>query len=103
MAVLYRPITSKVKDLYNIEEYKGTNEYSEVLKYMPLDIAFGSMVFFYHLHNDCVTNLMDYIQNEVEQWVELNKLLVRNGVGINQFTQQVKETFSTLIPLPNYQ
>jgi hypothetical protein len=103
MAVLYRPITSKVKDLYNIEEYKGTNEYSEVLKYMPLDIAFGSMLFFYHLHNDCVNNLMDYIQNEVEQSEELNKLLVRNGVGINQFTQQVKETFSTLIPLPNYQ
>jgi len=103
MAVLYRPITIKVKDLYNIEEYKGTNEYSEVLKYMPLDIAFGSMLFFYHLHNDCVNNLMDYIQNEVEQSEELNKLLVRNGVGINQFTQQVKETFSTLIPLPNYQ
>ena len=103
MAVLYRPITSKVKDLYNIEEYKGTNEYSEVLKYMPLDIAFGSMLFFYHLHNDCVTNLMDYIQNEVEQSEELNKLLERNGVGINQFTQQVKETFSTLTQLPNYQ
>jgi dynactin complex subunit len=46
MAVLYRPITSKVKDLYTIEEYESSYKYSEVLKYMPLDIALGSMLFF---------------------------------------------------------
>jgi hypothetical protein len=96
MAVLYRPIKSKVKDLYLIEDYENSDKYSEVLKYMPLDIALGSMLFFYHLHNDCVIGLKDFIQNEVEQSEQLNKLLEKNGGGINQFTQQLEEIFSTL-------
>ena len=96
MAVLYRPIKSKVKDLYTIEDYEGSDKYAEVLKYMPLDIALGSMLFFYHLHNDCVIGLKDYIQSEVEQSEQLNKLLEKNGGGINQFTQQLEEIFSTL-------
>lgn len=96
MAVLYRPITNKSRNLYQIEEYENSDKYSEVLKYMPLDIALGAMVFFYHLHNDCVKGLMDYIQNEVNQSEQLNKLLEESGVGINQFTQQLKEISSTL-------
>ena len=96
MAVLYRPIKSKVKDLYTIEEYESSYKYSEVLKYMPLDIALGCMLFFSNLLNDCVIGLTDYIQNEVEQSEQVKNLLAKNGVGINQFTQQLKETFSTL-------
>jgi hypothetical protein len=103
MAVLYRPIKSKVKDLYIIEEYESSYKYAEVLKYMPLDIALGAMVFFWTLQKDCVNALTDYIQNEVEQSEQAKRVLERSGVGINQFTQQVRETFSTLMPLPNYQ
>lgn len=103
MAVLYRPIKSKVKDLYTIEDYESSDKYSEVLKYMPLDIALGSMLFFYHLHNDCVTNLKDFIQNEVEQSEQAKQILEKNGVGINHFTQQLEETFSTLKRLNDYQ
>ena len=96
MAVLYRPIISKTKNLYNIEEYETSEKYADVLKQMPLDIALGSMVFFCHLHNDCVIGLKDYIQNEVEKSEHLSNLLEENGVGINQFTQQLKEIFSNL-------
>ena len=103
MAVLFRPIKSKVKDLYTIEEYESSYKYSEVLKYMPLDIALGSMVFFWTLQKDCVNALTDYIQNEVEQSEEAKQVLVRNGVGINQFTQQLKGIFSDSMPLLNYQ
>ena len=103
MAVLFRPIKSKVKDLYIIEEYESSYKYSEVLKYMPLDIALGSMVFFWTLQKDCVNALTDYIQNEVEQSEEAKQVLVRNGVGINQFTQQLKGIFSDSMPLLNYQ
>ena len=96
MAILYRPITNKTKHYYNIEKYESSDKYSEVLKYMPLDIALGSMLFFYHLHNDCVNGLMDYIQNEANQSEQVSKLLEENGVGINHFTQQLEEIFSTL-------
>jgi hypothetical protein len=103
MAVLFRPIKSKVKDLYTIEEYESSYKYSEVLKYMPLDIALGSMVFFWTLQNDCVNALTDYIQNEVEQSEQAKQVLAKNGVGINQFTQQLKGIFSDSMPLLNYQ
>ena len=103
MAVLFRPIKSKVKDLYIIEDYEAADRYSEVLKYMPLDIALGSMLFFWTLLNDCGNALSHYIQNEVEQSEQAKQVLAKNGVGINQFTQQLKGIFSDSIQLPNYQ
>lgn len=96
MAVLFRPIKSKVNKLYTIEEYESSDKYSEVLKYMPLDVALGCMLFFSTLLNDCVSGLTDYIQSEVEQSEAVKNLLAKNGVGINQSMQQLKETFSTL-------
>jgi hypothetical protein len=103
MAVLYRPIKSKVKDLYIIEEYESSYKYAEVLKYMPLDIALGAMVFFWTLQKDCVNALTDYIQNEVEQSEQAKQVLAKSGVGINQFTQQLKGIYSDSMPLLNYQ
>ena len=103
MAVLFRPIKSKVKDLYTIEEYESSYKYSEVLKYMPLDIALGSMLFFWTLQNDCVNALTDYIQNEVEQSEQAKQVLAKSGVGINQFTQQLKGIFSDSMLLQSYQ
>lgn len=103
MSVLFRPIKSKVKDLYIIEEYESADKYAEVLKYMPLDIALGSMLFFWTLLNDCGNALSHYIQNEVEQSEVAKQVLEKNGVGINQFTQQLKAIFSDSIQLPNFQ
>ena len=37
MAVLFRPITKKKGDKYEIEEYESSINYSEVMKGMPLD------------------------------------------------------------------
>jgi hypothetical protein len=102
MAVLFRPIKNKVKDLYIIEDYEAADKYSEVLKYMPLDIALGSMLFFWTLLNDCGNALSHYIQNEVEQSEQAKQVLEKNGVGINQFTQQLRGIFSDSIQLPNY-
>lgn len=83
MAVLFRPIKSKVKDLYIIEEYEAADKYAEVLKYMPLDIALGSMLF-WTLLNDCGNALSHYIQNEVEQSEQAKQVLEKMGlVSIN--------------------
>ena len=99
MAVLFRPIKHKSNKLYTIEEYESSDKYSEVLKYMPLDVALGCMLFFSTLLNDCVIGLTDYIQKEVEQSEQVKNLLEKNGVGINQFTQQLKGIFSDSMPL----
>lgn len=103
MAVLYRPIKSKVKDLYSIEEYEAADKYSEVLKYMPLDVALGSMLFFWTLLNDCGIALTDFIQKEVQHSEQAKQVLEKNGVGINQFTQQLREIYSGSMQLPNFQ
>jgi hypothetical protein len=102
MAVLFRPIKTKVKDLYTIEEYKSSEVYAEFLQYMPLDVVLGCLVFFSTLTNDCVKGLMDFIHSEAEQSEVVKKLLEENGVGINQFTEQHKATFYDLMQLPNF-
>jgi hypothetical protein len=103
MAVLYRPIKNKTKSLYTIEEYnKDSQDMAEVLKYMPLDVALGSMLFFWTLLNDCVNGLADFIQSEVEQSEQAKSILGKNGVGINLCTQQLKEMYSNLMPLQEF-
>jgi len=103
MAILYRPVISKTNGLYLIEEYESSEKYSNVMKQMPLDVALGSMVFFWTLFNDCVSGLMDFIHNEVEHSEAAKKVLDGNGVGINQFMEQHRATFSNLMPLQNFQ
>jgi hypothetical protein len=103
MAVLYRPIKNKTKSLYTIEEYnKDSQDMAEVLKYMPLDVALGSMLFFWTLLNDCVNGLADFIQNEAEQSEQAKNILEKNGVGINLCTQQLREMYSNLMPLQEF-
>jgi len=103
MAVLYRPIKNKTKSLYTIEEYsKDSQDMAEVLKYMPLDVALGSMLFFSTLLNDCVNGLADFIQSEVEQSEQAKNILEKNGVGISHSMQQLKEMYSNLMPLQGF-
>jgi hypothetical protein len=103
MAVLYRPIKNKTKSLYTIEEYnKDSQDMAEVLKYMPLDVALGSMLFFWTLLNDCVNGLADFIQSEVEQSEQAKNILEKNGVGISQSMQQLREMYSNLMPLQGF-
>ena len=49
LAILYRPITKKSKDSYEIEEYNGSNKYSEVMLNAPVSIYLGSIIFFCNL------------------------------------------------------
>jgi hypothetical protein len=103
MAVLYRPIKNKTKSLYTIEEYsKDSQDMAEVLKYMPLDVALGSMLFFSTLLNDCVNGLADFIQSEVEQSEQAKSILAKNGAGINHSMQQLREMYSNLMPLQGF-
>lgn len=62
MAVLYRPITKRYNDLYEIEEYESSSKYSDVMKECPLDIVLGANVFFYHLSNDLLSGLVKHLK-----------------------------------------
>ena len=91
MAVLYRPIEKKFKGQYTIEPYEAKE--ADFMKAMPMDVVFGSMIFFYHLGSDLSKVMMDYLQQEEnrELHTQLLELSAKNGVGISQFLNSLKE------------
>ena len=91
MAVLYRPIEKKFKGQYTIKPYEAKE--ADFMKAMPMDVVFGSMIFFYHLGSDLSKVMMDYLQQEEnrELHTQLLELSAKNGVGISQFLNSLKE------------
>src|SRR5210317_202654 len=99
MSVLYRPIKLKKGHKYNIETYNGMNE---ALKYMPLDVVFSAMVFFWNLNNELVQTILNYLAKESENLTTHQKeRLEANGVGISRSMELLKETLPSLMQLPN--
>jgi hypothetical protein len=91
MAVLYRPIIVKARGNYLIEDYTGKEEELD----LPMDIVKGAEVFFYNILNDCVNFIQKCTEGEEFQ-TNLLQVLGKNGDGINQSMDLLKETFSNL-------
>jgi hypothetical protein len=91
MAVLYRPIEKKFKGQYTIKPYEAKE--ADFMKAMPMDVVFGSMIFFYHLGSDLSKVMMDYLHQEEnrELHTQLLEHSAKNGVGISQFLNSLKE------------
>ena len=104
MAVLYRPITNKLGNKYQIEEYKGSVTYADVMRHAPLDVVLGAMVFFYNLGNDLLKSTIDYLEKNQEVQNILNKHNLENvGDGIQVSMLLLKETLEDLMKFPSYQ
>jgi hypothetical protein len=105
MAVLYRPIVNKgINKTYDIEPYKGSITYSDVMKHAPLDVVLGANVFFYTLGNDLLKSTLDYLENNKEiQTILQSDYSVKNGDGTIQSMLLLKETLQDLIEFQNYQ
>ena len=94
MAVLYRPITQKYNDKYLIEEYEG--EDTEKMKDMPMDAVLSSIIFFYNLGMDLSKVMLNYLQHEETQALVQQLTLEKNGDGINQFSDSLREILDGL-------
>jgi hypothetical protein len=105
MAALYRPVNFKSKDKYTVAPYDASEEVSNLMKEMPLDVVMSAMVFFYVLGKELLRAIPSYIQNNLtqEETYQLKQTLAQNGVGINQSTDSLEEMFSSLMQLPNFQ
>jgi len=89
MNVLYRPVLVKLKDKYNIEEYR--TETSEKLLDMPMDAAMSSIFFLWNLGLDLSTTMTNSLEEEKGNEALTQYLTSqRNGVGISQFTDSLK-------------
>ena len=95
MSVLFRPVDINVRGRYNIKEYDGTM--NEHLKEMPLSIALGAVFFLLNLGKELSQVMMDYLDKGIlKDHLQVKEGLMQNGIGIHQFTQQLKETLKSL-------
>ncbi len=83
MAVLYRPTVIHKDDLYTIEEYEGSERYSGTMLNAPLDIVLEAQVFFYHLSNELLSSMKDYLAKAKPITQEKETTQV-NGGGITR-------------------
>jgi hypothetical protein len=103
MAVLYRPITNKLGNKYQIEEYKGSVTYADVMRHAPLDVVLGAMVFFYNLGNDLLKSTINYLEENPEVQNILNKHNSENvGDGMQVSMLWHILTLDDLMKFPSY-
>ncbi len=101
MAVLYRPVIHEKNNFYLIEDYEGSDKYSDVMKDSPIQAALGSMVFFYSLGNELSKHLMDSLAKQLKVDSDFKQHLEQNGDGINQYTHLLEEMSENLKKLQN--
>lgn len=107
MAVMYRPITSKFKNKYEIAEHKTMPEMQDVMKFVPLDIAMSSSVFFWNLGQELLVATLSYLETEILTSKELTMSLAHElnlengGDGIRQYMQSLRETSHASMTLPS--
>ena len=103
MAVMYRPIKTRMKDKYEIIEYKGTSEFSDLMKYAPLDVVISASVFFWNLGNDLIQTSLTFLETEMKTNPKIKTTLAKelnltnNGDGIIQSMHSLKETLHDLM------
>jgi hypothetical protein len=101
MAVLYRPIIAKTKDLYTIEPYESALKYEGIIKSAPLDVVFGMQVFFWDLGIELLNAMSRYTVDNLSE--DERKVLGKNMDGINQSMQLLREICSDLTKSQGYQ
>jgi hypothetical protein len=104
MAVLYRPVTNKLAKFYDIEQYKGTEQYAEMMKDTPVAIVLAVQVFFYNLSKELLSVTMDCLEQlpqSDKQIIAEKASFLENGDGITAFMQSPKEMLSKLMTQQN--
>ena len=97
MAVLYRPVSFKKGDRYQIEDYEGLDK-AELMKQMPLDVVMGCMFFFWSLNEELLKTTLSYLNQEIPKELTTEQLqtLAKNGGGINHSMDSLKEMLDDL-------
>ena len=101
MSLLYRPIIKKSGNLYDIEPYQGTGQFSEMMKKSPSSIALGMMVFFCDLGKALLNNSLKSLREEESLRIH-KKSSQKNGDGMRQLVTLLERTSSNLNRLQTY-
>lgn len=115
MAVMYRPIETKLKswikrlvnsnskkshdyykkflNLYNIEDYTDSHveRNKEDMLDASIEVMFGSQLFFYRLGSDLLRSVQSYLETMTQTMTaEEQAILTQSGAGISQFIQSLE-------------
>lgn len=103
MAILYRPIKNKQGEKYIIEDYEGSDKYSEIMKEVSLDIVLGAYVFFCLLGNELLKSTISYLEENPQVMSLVSKHnLDKDGDGIVHYMHSLKEMSEDLMKLPEF-
>lgn len=90
MAVMYRPVVSKHKNLYSIEPFESTEKHKDIMIAAPISAYLGSKVFFCNLLSELLESFQLFLILGTQEAMDLEEVLMTNGVGINQFIQSLE-------------
>ena len=100
MAVMYRPVAHSFKQLYSIEPYESSVKYADVMKQMPMNVAFGAVLFMYRLGIELCKHSLSSLAEEVESTsTPATQGSLSDGVGTQSSTRLHKEMHSGLMRL----
>lgn len=94
MAVLYRPVTRKFSNMYDIEPYEGASKHQEETKSFPMDVVQSAVVFFWNLSNELVEHSPLFFQNlskdtSQKKTTQHQGNSLKNGAGLAQYSSLV--------------
>lgn len=107
MAVLYRPITKKRGDKYDIAEYNPNQDMQELMRFAPLDVCIAASLFFWNLGNELLPAILNYLEKEIKKNPTILKTfqkqlnLENDGDGINRYMHSLKVTLEDSMKLPS--
>lgn len=109
MAVMYRPITKKVKDKYEIEPYISSITYAEVMEYAPLNVVLSAQVFFWNLGQELLSYIPTFLEKQIKKMskkdlanFQKNINSQSNGDGIQAYMNSLREMLQSSMKLPEY-
>lgn len=88
MSILYRPITRRLGETYEIEPYNGTKEND--FHNVSASLYFGAMLFFWNIRKESLRTSLLFLEKELQ--TELPK----SGGGITRFTMWLKRILRKL-------
>lgn len=93
--VLYRPVKSKHRGRYLIEDYSG--KFNDNIYDLPLSAVNGVMLFFYHLSNDLLKITPNYLARTASRIPrQQREHFGKNGDGIRRYIVSLNLTIAQL-------
>jgi hypothetical protein len=105
MAVMYRPIKTRIKDKYEIHDYTPSKDHQELMQFAPLDVCIAASVFFYNLGNELLTATLNYLEKQMKKDKNLSATLAKqlnlpnDGDGISLYMDSLRETLQSSMKL----